>query len=267
MSFGQRLKSARIERGYTQKELGSAIGVTEMTVGNWERDVKSPGLLALVALSKKLNVSIDFLADVQQPGIANSEAYSSKREKLLLDKYKMLDVFGKKAVDSICEVEYMRITIAERKRVERVTQLYPDPKKESERYIPYYMTPSAAGFAVPLEGDDFEMLLADDSVPEDADYAVRIQGDSMCPYIDDGEMVFVKKDQSPSIGEVGIFCVDGAMYCKQYYKDTSGNVYLLSANPEREDASIYLSANCGSSVTSCGTVIMKSIPLPEYLYE
>lgn len=32
--------------------------------------------------------------------------------------------------------------------------------------------------AVPLEGDEFEMPLADDSVPADADYAVCISGDS-----------------------------------------------------------------------------------------
>lgn len=266
MSFGQRLKSARIERGYTQKELGAAVGVTEMTVGNWERGVKAPGLPALIVLSDKLGVSIDFLAEIKEQNLFGAGAYSSRREKLLLDRYRSLDVFGRKAVDSICEIEYMRAAAAEQKKTERITRLYPDPKRESERYIPYYMTPSAAGFAIPLEGDEFEMLLADDSVPEDADYAVRIQGDSMCPYIDDGEMVFVKKDRAPSVGDVGIFCVDGAMYCKQYYKDSSGNVCLLSANPDRKDASIYLSSDCGSTVTSCGTVIMKSIPLPDYLH-
>mgnify|MGYP000706428936 CR=1 FL=1 len=76
------------------------------------------------------------------------------------------------------------------------------------------------------------MILVDSSVPEEADYAVYIQGNSMYPYIHDGDMVYVKKDAELSVGDVGIFCVDGAMYCKQYYLDDNNNLVLVSANPE-----------------------------------
>ena len=108
------------------------------------------------------------------------------------------------------------------------------------------------------------MILVDNSVPSDADFAVRIQGDSMEPYISDGSMVFVNKDAEITNGDVGIFCVDGAMYCKQFFKDTDGNVYLLSANPNRTNANVFLSADCGSEFRSSGKVIMESIPLPDY---
>ena len=37
-------------------------------------------------------------------------------------------------------------------------------------------------------------------------------------------------------GDVGIFCVDGDMLCKQYYRDRLGMVYLFSLNRRRSDA-------------------------------
>ncbi len=52
-----------------------------------------------------------------------------------------------------------------------------------------------------------------------ADFAVRIQGDSMEPYIHDESVVYVNRDPLAD-GDVGIFCVDGAMLCKQYHRDT-----------------------------------------------
>ena len=66
---------------------------------------------------------------------------------------------------------------------------------------------------------------------------MRIQGDSMEPYILDGSIAYVNRDPL-SNGDVGIFCVDGAMLCKQYVRDRLGIVYLFSLNRERADADV-----------------------------
>ena len=136
------------------------------------------------------------------------------------------------------------------------------------RYIPKYITPSAAGYSVPIDGDDFEMILVDNNVPNDADFAVCIQGDSMHPYINDGDTVYVKKNCEISVGDIGIFCVDGSMYCKQYYIDDDGNLMLLSANPRRIDANVSISHDSGSSVQCYGKVILDyKVELPDYILE
>lgn len=44
MDFGQRLKSLRLERGYTQKELSSAIGVSMVAIRSWEQNAKKPAM-------------------------------------------------------------------------------------------------------------------------------------------------------------------------------------------------------------------------------
>lgn len=179
----------------------------------------------------------------------------------------MLDSYGKKAVETMCALEKERVDALQKVRESNVVD-FKQAVKARERYVPHYTTPSAAGINVPLDGTDFEMMLVDDSVPEDADYAVDIQGNSMAPYIHDGDMVYVQRDAELSVGDVGIFCVDGAMYCKQYYLDEDNNLILVSANPKLRHTNIHISADSDSSVTSCGKVLLgHKIELPDYLFE
>ena len=54
------------------------------------------------------------------------------------------------------------------------------------------------------------------------------------------------------------------MKCKQYCQDSEGNVYLFSANRERSDADVHISATSGITLLCFGKVLLdKSIPLPE----
>ena len=90
----------------------------------------------------------------------------------------------------------------------------------------------------------------------------------MYPYINDGDMVYVKKDAELQVGDVGIFCVDGAMYCKQYYIDDNNNLILVSANPNRRNSNVFVSFDSGSNVKALGKVLLgKHIELPDYLFE
>ena len=79
---------------------------------------------------------------------------------------------------------------------------------------------AAAGFAAPVFGEDYTLIPVEGDVPMGAELAVRIQGDSMTPYIADGSIVYVNHDPLQN-GDVGIFCVDGDMLCKQYCRDAS----------------------------------------------
>lgn len=226
-----------------------------------------PNMDALIALGRFLNTSIDTLLDIQPKGSEQNYTFIlSPAEKRFLQNYRELDSHGKKIVNTVCSLEKERIDLAAKpKNRSKVIQL---ANTERERYIPRYTTPSAAGTSVPLDGADFEMILVDNSVPDEADYAVNIQGNSMFPYIHDGDMVYVKKDAEMAIGDVGIFCVDGAMYCKQYYVDENGNLELVSANPELRNTNVFVSSDSGSSVKCYGKVLMGfKLELPDYLFE
>lgn len=266
MDFGQRLKSFRAERKLTQQNLGDAVGVSTVTIRAWERNAKKPAMDALLSLGRVLNISMDTLLDFRLNNAPNYTLVLTSSERKLLSSYQSLDSYGQKAVDAICALEKERADAA--KKLRAIPKVVDLQQVKSERYIPRYTTPSAAGSSVPLDGVDFEMILVDSSVPEEADYAVYIQGNSMFPYIHDGDMVYVEKDAELTIGDVGIFCVDGAMYCKQYYVDEAGNLELMSANPNLRDTNVFVPPDSGSTVKCCGKVLLDFKPeLPDYLFE
>ncbi len=144
-----------------------------------------------------------------------------------------------------------------------------DMKAEEQKpridYIRHYRTAAAAGYAAPIEGEDFELIPKDIDTPPGADFCIDISGDSMEPYIKDGSLVYVQRDMSLKDLDVGIFFLDGDVYCKQFCVDYAGNVCLLSANPKREDANIYIDRESGRSLICFGKVILpRKLPMPVY---
>ena len=98
----------------------------------------------------------------------------------------------------------------------------------------------------------------------EADFAVRIAGDSMEPYIHDDSIVLVKRGATIFDGDIGLFFVDGDMKCKQYCQDYLGNVYLFSLNRARRDADVTIPASSGITICCFGKVLLKGkIPLPQ----
>ncbi len=258
MDFSERLKRLRTLANLTQQELCAEIGVSVMTVRNWESGAKQPSMPAIIALSKALGVSADALL-----GLKNHPSFTSmpksRAESVLLTRYRELDSFGRRAVDSVCSIELSRV------RQSLGAAGFVEKPGRPDRYIPKYVTPSAAGYSSPLDGDEFEMLLVDDSVPDNADFAVVIHGRSMEPYIFDGDTVFVKKQSELGVGDVGIFSVDGAMYCKIYFTDDGGNLTLVSANPELKESNVHVGADSDTNVVCYGKVLLSErIPLPDY---
>ena len=108
-------------------------------------------------------------------------------------------------------------------------------------------------------GEDFDYIDVTGETPRGAEFAVRIRGDSMEPYIHDGSIAYVNRDPLVS-GDVGIFCVDGEMLCKQYVQDGLGMVYLFSLNRARADADVFLPRDSGRSMVCFGRVLLASRP-------
>ena len=67
------IRELREERGLTQLELGNKLGVTPVTVYNWERGQHMPTAVQLRALAKALGVSMDDI-DFEGPVQAKNAA-------------------------------------------------------------------------------------------------------------------------------------------------------------------------------------------------
>ena len=61
--FAERLREQRLLKGFTQKEMAEAIGVSERSYLSYEArdDATMPSLKYLFAIAEKLCISIDYL--------------------------------------------------------------------------------------------------------------------------------------------------------------------------------------------------------------
>lgn len=59
--LGRKIKEERIERGYTQEELGEKIDSTGAYIGQIERGERNASMGKIVLIAEALNVSIDYL--------------------------------------------------------------------------------------------------------------------------------------------------------------------------------------------------------------
>ena len=132
-------------------------------------------------------------------------------------------------------------------------------------YIKHYLVPAAAGYASPIEGEDYENIPLDPAAPVGADFCLTVRGDSMEPFIPDGSLVYVRRGAPLQEFDVGIFFVDGDVFCKQWCVDYAGTLHLLSANPVRQDANISIPRDAGRSCICFGKVLLdRRLPQPSY---
>lgn len=59
--IGKRLKELRIRRGFSQVELGTAIGVTKVSICSYENGTRIPTIDNLIKLSETLETTTDYL--------------------------------------------------------------------------------------------------------------------------------------------------------------------------------------------------------------
>ena len=64
-NFSERLKELRTEKGIGQVELAKNLGVSKGIISLWETGLREPKLSNLIAIAKFFNVTIDYLAGIE----------------------------------------------------------------------------------------------------------------------------------------------------------------------------------------------------------
>ena len=227
---GKRIAEARKKKGLSIAAFGKLLGqygvqLTTGAVGKWETGDSVPNAYQLIAICLALDIEdqIPFFISDYMPAL-NKEGEKKVRE------YKE---------DLIASGKY--------KPAPKITSII----QWIERKI--YDMPVSAGTGNFLDNGSYEMVsFPASTVPDGADFGVRVTGDSMEPVYHDGQIVWVKECEQLNVGEVGIFIYDGDGYLKVYgerepdegatddYTDSYGVVHmqptLISINtnyPER----------------------------------
>lgn len=235
-----RLKELREKRGMNMTEAAAALGYKYMTYVNYEKGARQ-------LVSEQVAHIADFYGVTADYVLGRNIVYLRTE---LDEKYDRLDEAGKAVVDAVIDLELKRCVV---------------PEIIDYGTIRKYLSRPAAGLGGLVEGEDYEDIPRTAETPREADFALVVSGDSMEPYIHDGETIYVTQKAALDKMDVGVFFVDGATYVKQYAPSYDGSVYLLSANPERESANVFVSAESNRSLQCFGKVILpKKLPAPVY---
>ena len=101
MTFGDNLREARKNKGYTQERIAHLLGIAKSTYTGYEKGVREPDLFKIKRLVEVLDVDSSWLL-----GVDDSPSSITAAEYQAIKKYRALDERGKMAVDSTLAREY-----------------------------------------------------------------------------------------------------------------------------------------------------------------
>ena len=259
LSYIQRIKQIKNEKRITNDKLSELTGIPLGTLSKILAGMNdSPKLSNMIAIADALGCSLDCIIN-GRPDNENNFTLSEE-EISFVEKFRGLDACGKDIALFVVNREYTRVSedkisapaiVAnnEEHLAKKVISSAVAEKAFRRRSIFLYDLPVSAGTGVYLDETTAERInIPDNDKTSIADYALRISGNSMEPKYLDGDVLLVKKTDTPEIGELGIFVLDGSGYFKKY-----GGDRLVSLNPEYND--IMLADY--SDVVCCGKVVGK----------
>lgn len=184
------------------------INVSNAAVSAWEKDISYPNAQQFLALCKILGIT-----DIYNEFIGFNPD----------DPLARLNEEGKAKA-----LEYIGLLLLSEQFQKQEATIIP-----FRRPIKWSTLAASAGTGEFLDDENFEMIEVGEEVPEEADFGLALNGDSMEPRYHDNQAVWVQQTNSLSNGEIGIFYLDGMTYCKQL-KDDKDGVYLISLNSKYE---------------------------------
>lgn len=164
--------------------------------------------------------------------------------------YDALDAHGRRLVDLVIDAELERMAAPQPSNVVE----FPRPM------IQHFIVPAAAGYASPIDGEDYEMIPLPDGAPENADFCITVSGDSMEPNLHDGDLAYIKRGAPLNEYDVGVFYVSGDVLIKQWYVDARGVLHLRGTNPSAAAANRVIPRSSQDTVVCYGKVLNAKKP-------
>ena len=259
MDYIARIKKIKSEKKITNDKLAELTGIPLGTLSKILAGISdSPKLSNMVAIADALGCSLNYLL-TGEPENNNNYTLSSE-EMSIIDAFRKLDPHGKDLTRIVVEKELERVSSGDLREAPTRKEKYSGAKILSridtritpssdvkKRMISLYNLPVSAGPGVYLDDTASEEIkIPDNEKTANADFALRISGNSMEPKYHDGDILLVEDSDYVEVGELGIFILDGNGYFKKY-----GGDRLISINPEYKDILLkdYAETVCCGRVT------------------
>jgi transcriptional regulator with XRE-family HTH domain len=79
IEFGSVLRNIRQEKGLSQSELGSLVGISKAVISKYENAISYPSYDILIRMAKTFNVSTDYLLGVEKKKTIDIDGLNSKQ--------------------------------------------------------------------------------------------------------------------------------------------------------------------------------------------
>ena len=207
-----------------QRELTTYLGLKSVAFSEWKSGKSKSYKKYLIEIADFFNVSLDYLVYGKEKSSPTVDLTADEQE--LFKIYKGLSIENKARVRERAEV------LAELE-APAVNEPEPEEDKEIETiFIEYSTLRVSAGTGEPLIDDTYPEFIEvkRSELTEEANFAVKINGNSMLPHYKNNDIVLVRSQPEVAVGEIGIFTIDGEGYIKE-----RGENRLISLNPEYDD--------------------------------
>lgn len=202
-----KLKEGRLRKGLKQSDVTQFTGIKNTTLSNYENGITEPDIDTFLQLCELYELDYaGILAEAYGLSVQGEDFKIRPSEIEVAKKYRFISdnsPDGASVVDTVLDREYAIAQQLEAKdnRIKELEQtLIP------KRILAYYGKIAAAGKSYgfyDVIGGTIECMVTEES--QRADYTIGVSGNSMEPTFYDGDIVYVKKNILPDVGEIGIF--------------------------------------------------------------
>ena len=244
MDYIKRIKEVKSARKMTNDELSERTGIPGGTLSKILAGIsETPKFCNIVAICEALNCSLDYIVYGLEE---NKNNYTLSDEEIeMVENYRALDERGRETVAAMIETEGAYAPRGERlplRKGARILSQLPLSDRLAAAYVsnsngtsriplPLFDLPVSAGTGMALDYEEAEQIMVRDTTrTREADFALRISGNSMEPRYHDGDILLVQECETLEFGELGIFILDGCGFFKVY-----GGDRLYSLNEEYGD--------------------------------
>lgn len=201
-----RMKELREERKLNMKEAAKRLGIPYTTYVNYEKGLREPNSEMLIQIANFYNTSIDYL-------LGRSD---ERVDEGILDLVNEIDIDLLQGTGNIRDA-----LVLQKLRDSNISNIYPIELKKFP-----LLGEIACGEPIFCNEDRESYILAGSDIR--ADFCLQCKGDSMInARIYDGDIVFVRKQDSVENGEIAAVVIDDEATLKRMFYYPENNMVIL----------------------------------------
>lgn len=248
MTLFANIKEYRIEKGWTQGELAKFAGVSIETIKRYENGKTNPTNDNLSKIASALGIKVKNLYDnvslSESPNMSPSDNNLSPSPSNLKPQNKSNDKMSNGLSISVHKSSpNMSISPEKSEKLQKMQALIEEQENKLINLRFFSNVSAAAGYGANNDNESFKNIAVTASflttilrIPAKQYDVINVLGNSMEPFLKDGDMVLVLPTHEASNGEIVIANLGGDLYVKKLLKDPiKKRIRLTSMNELYED--------------------------------